>query len=92
VGLFDLFKDPVERHLERLYIPSYRMMGMSEPEARSMFKEWLEDAKQEVVRGNRFVAPEKFGSSLIRRASTDTNVADYIKKIKVDGVRDKDII
>jgi hypothetical protein len=39
VGFFDLFKDPLERHLEQVYIPSYRMMGMSEQEARAMFKQ-----------------------------------------------------
>ena len=33
MGFFDLFKDPLERHLEQVYIPSYRMMGMSEQES-----------------------------------------------------------
>ncbi len=92
MGFFDLFKDPLERHLEHVYIPSYRMMGMSEQEARAMFKVWLADAKEQVAKRNRFVAPDNLGSDLLRRESAEPKVADHLKKLRSDGVTNKDFV
>jgi hypothetical protein len=92
MGLFDLFREPMEMRLERIYIPSYRMMGMSDREAREMFREWLVDAKEQVALGNRFVAADKFGSDLLGREFSDPNAGGYLKKIRSEGVTNKDII
>src|SRR5271165_3211100 len=92
MGFFDVFKDPLDRHLEQVYIPSYRMMGMSKQEARAMFKVWLADAKEQLAKGNRFVAPDNFGSHLLRRESIDPKVASLLKTLRCEGVLGTDII
>jgi hypothetical protein len=92
MGLFGVFKDQLERQLEQVYIPIYRGMGMSEHEARGTFKVWLTDAKEQVAKGNRFVARDNFGSDLLRLEATDPEVANYLNALRSEGVLDKDIL
>jgi hypothetical protein len=92
VGFLDLFKDPEENHCRRIHTRVYRMSGMSPGEAEELFKKQFAEAKAEVAKGGRFVAPEKHGSTILARAPLDAKLGAYVATIRADGVRDKDIL
>jgi hypothetical protein len=89
MGLFS--RSTIEKELEKTYVPLYQSMGMSYGEAKNQFSEFIEQSKADSEREGTNSLPLNFGDVLLNKESTDNNVRNLLKRLREEGVTDKDI-
>lgn len=95
MGLFsNLFgtSSNLERQLEEYYVPIFQIMtGMPPTQARSAFRDILEQAKEEAKNEGTLNLPRNFGDILLEKESSDEKIKSMLAKKRMEGVTDKDI-
>ena len=89
----DVFlKSDIEKKLEDIYTPKLKeVMGMSPSDAKRVFRDLIEKAKEESQEEGTSNLPEDFGDILLEKESTDEKIRSWLAMKRNEGVRDEDI-
>lgn len=83
---------PIEKRMEKgLVVPVFvNKWGLSPPEARKLFREFLQDVKQELEKSG-VSHPPNYGDLLLQQENNDLKIKSFLDARRKEGVTDEDI-
>jgi hypothetical protein len=82
----------MEIHIEDRYVSMFQeIVGMSPSQAKSAFRDIIQEAKEESLKEDSPDLPENVGDFLLEKKSSDEKIRSILAKKRNEGVRDQDI-
>ena len=82
----------MEEQIEDRYVSMFQeTVGMSPSQAKSAFRDIIEEAKEESLKEDALDLPRNVGDFLLEKESSDEKIRSILAKKRSEGVRDQDI-
>ena len=82
----------MEKHIEDRYVSMFQeIVGMSPSQAKSAFRDIIQEAKEESLKEDSPDLPENVGDFLLEKKSSDEKIRSILAKKRNEGIRDQDI-
>jgi len=82
----------MEIHIEDRYVSMFQeIVGMSPSQAKSAFRDIIQEAKEESLKEDSPDLPQNVGDFLLEKKSSDEKIRSILAKKRNEGIRDQDI-